>query len=84
MSAFRVDQSYRQSCFTFLVALLRTLYRVALATHVGVWLLWGWAIWHEWDAAPVLWLAFGVSMLATFSLRNRLGNASKRSATGVG
>jgi hypothetical protein len=73
-----------QTCFSFLVALLRTSYRLALAVHVGVWLLWGWAIWHEWDITPALWLVFGISMLAVFTLRNRLGNAGKRSTTGVG
>lgn len=72
------------ACFSFLVALLRTSYWLALGVHVGVWLLWGWAIWHEWDLTPVLWLVFGISMLAAFILRNRLGNAGKRAATDVG
>lgn len=67
----------------FHVALLRTSYRLALAAHVCVWLLWGWAIWREWDMAPVLWLAYGVSMLAVFILRNRLGDAGERSETDV-
>jgi hypothetical protein len=59
-------------------------YRLALAAHAGVWLLWGWAIWHEWDIAPLLWLLFGVSMLAAFVLRSRLGNAGEGSGTGLG
>lgn len=66
------------------VVLLRTSYRLVLAAHVGVWLLWGWAIWHEWDIAPLLWLVFGASMLAVWVLRHRLGNARGRAGTGVG